>query len=208
MLYLPVVLASFVLMVPPVLHADRRNRPKPVMLGAVALMLAVQAGLALGAGGIAGFAALLVAFFAAFNVLEALLPSLVSRLAPARSRGAAIGLYNTTQTLGLFFGGLLGGWVAKNFGTTQVFVLCALLCVLWLAVAAGMRPITSAVNEVSSVTLSIASGVDLEELREALSRVPGVREAEVLSHERIARLKVVPGRWDESRVRKLVTGEI
>ena len=208
MLYLPVVLAAFLLMVPPILHADRRNRPKPVMIGAVALLLAVQAALAFGAGGIAGFAVLLVAFFAAFNVLEALLPSLVSRLAPARARGRAIGVYNTTQTLGLFFGGLLGGWVAKNFGTTEVFALCALLCVLWLVAVAGMRPIASAVNELSRLTFTIASGVDLEGLREALSRVHGVHEAEVLSHERIARLKVVPGQWDEGRVRKLVTGEI
>ncbi len=208
MLYLPVVLASFALMVPPILYADRRNRPRPVMLASVALLLAVQAAFAMGASGLAGFATLLVAFFVAFNVLEALLPSLVSRLAPARARGTAIGVYNTTQTLGLFFGGLLGGWVAEKFGTTEVFALCALLCVLWLIAVARMRPIASAVNELSSLTFTIASGVDLEGLREALSRVQGVREAEVLSHERIARLKVVTGQWDEGRVRKLVTGEI
>ena len=63
----------------------------------------------------------MLAFFVAFNVLEALLPSLVSRLAPAQGRGVAIGVYNTTQTLGVFFGGLLGGWVASRYGTTAVF---------------------------------------------------------------------------------------
>ena len=208
MLYLPVVLASFVFMVPPILYADRRNRPKPVMLGAVAALVAVQAAFAVGVAGLAAYALALVAFFAAFNVLEALLPSLVSRVAPAQARGTAIGVYNTTQTLGLFFGGLLGGWVAKNFGTTEVFALCALLCVVWLIAVAGMRPLASPVNELSSLTLTIASGVDLEGLSEALSRVQGVREAEVVSGERIARLKVVPGQWDEGRVRKLVTGEI
>ena len=139
MLYLPAVLLSFALMVPPVLYADRRNRAKPVLLGAVALMLAVQGALAAAGGALAALAALLVAFFAAFNVLEALLPSLVSRLAPARSRGTAIGVYNTTQTLGLFCGGLLGGGVAKNFGSGALFVCCAVLCGLWLAAAAGMR---------------------------------------------------------------------
>ena len=153
-LYLPVVLASFVLMLPPIFYADRRNRPKPVMLGSVALLFAVQAAFAAGAWGVAGFAVLMVAFFAAFNVLEALLPSLVSRLAPARARGAAIGVYNTTQTLGLFFGGLLGGWVAKSFGTTEVFAVCALLCVLWLIAVVGMRPVAMPVNELSSVALS------------------------------------------------------
>jgi MFS family permease len=195
-------------MVPPILYADRRNRPKPVMLGAVALLLFVQAALAFGGSGIAKFAVLMVAFFTAFNILEALLPSLVSRLAPAAARGAAIGVYNTTQTLGLFFGGLLGGWLAKHLGTTEVFVACALLSGLWLLAVTGMRPLPSPVNDLSSLTFTIASGVDLDGLREALSGVQGVREAEVLSQERIARLKVVPGQWDEGRVRKLVTGEI
>ena len=139
MLYLPVVLLSFALMLPPVLYADRRNRAKPVLLGAVALMLAVQCGLAAAGDALAVLAGLLMGFFTAFNVLEALLPSLVSRLAPARSRGTAIGVYNTTQTLGLFCGGLLGGGVAKNFGSGALFVCCAVLCGLWLAAAAGMR---------------------------------------------------------------------
>ena len=207
-LYLPVVLASFVLMVPPVLFADRRNRPKPVMVIAVALLLAVQIGLAFSATDLAALAVLLLAFFAAFNVLEALLPSLVSRIAPAHARGAAIGVYNTTQTLGLFFGGLVGGWVADRHGVAAVFATCALLSALWGAVAAGMRPLRAPVNELSSLTFSIAAGVDLDGLREALARVRGVREAEIVPAERIARLKVVPGQWDEHRVRKLITGEV
>jgi MFS family permease len=207
-LYLPVVLASFALMVPPILYADRRNRPKPVLIAAVAGLVLVEAALAGLELGIAGLAALMLGFFFAFNVLEAMLPSLVSRLAPRRGRGVAIGVYNTTQTLGVFVGGLFGGWMAKHFGTTAVFAGCALLCILWLIAVAGMRPIASAVNELSSLTFTIASGVDLEGLREALARVHGVHEAEVLSQERIARLKVVPGQWDEGRVRKLVTGEI
>ena len=207
-LYLPVVLASFALMVPPVLWADRRNRPKPVMVGAVALLLVVQTGLAFMGTTLAALAVLLLAFFAAFNVLEALLPSLVSRIAPAHARGAAIGVYNTTQTLGLFFGGLMGGWVADRYGVAAVFTTCALLAALWGAVAAGMRPLRTPVNELSSLTFSIAAEVDLDGLSEALARVRGVREAEIVPAERIARLKVVPGQWDEHRVRQLITGEV
>jgi MFS family permease len=140
-LYLPAMLVSFVLMVPAILYADRRNRPKPVLLGAVALLLVVEAALGAFQAGIAGLAALMLGFFAAFNVLEAMLPALVSRLAPARGRGVAIGVYNTTQTLGVFFGGLLGGWVARHHGANGVFAGCAALCAVWLAVAAGMRPL-------------------------------------------------------------------
>jgi hypothetical protein len=206
-LYLPVILASFALMVPAVLYADRRNRPKPVLVGCVALLMVVQAALAASGAGIPTLAVLMLLFFVAFNVLEAMLPALVSRVAPAHGRGVAIGVYNTTQTLGVFFGGLVGGSMAKQYGPAAVFTTCAVLCGLWLATALGMRGPAPLVNDLSSMTFSIASGVNLEGLSEALAAVRGVREAEVLARERIARLKVVPEQWDEGSVRKLLTGE-
>ncbi len=138
-LYLPVVLGSFLLMVPAVLYADRRNQSKPVMICCVAVLALVLAAFALAGAGIAVLAGLLLAFFAVFNVLEALLPSLVSRLAPTHARGAAIGVYNTAQTLGLFFGGLGGGWIAERFGASVVFGTCAALALAWLVIAAGMQ---------------------------------------------------------------------
>jgi MFS family permease len=207
-LYLPVVLASFAAMVPAILYADRRNGAKPVLLASVGLLLAVEVALMFVQRSVAAIALLMFGFFVAFNVLEAMLPSLVSRIAPAQGRGVAIGVYNTTQTLGVFFGGVIGGWVAARHGASGVFTVCALLALVWLALAAGMRPVRREVNEVSSLTLSIASGVNPEGLREALARVRGVRQVEVLVHERIARIQVVPGQWDERSVRKLVTGEI
>jgi MFS family permease len=155
--YLPAVLVSFAVIVPAILYVDRRNRPKPVLLGAVALLVAVQAALAGLNAGVAVLAALMLGFFVAFNLLEAMLPSLVSRIAPAQGRGMAIGVYNTTQTLGVFFGGLLGGWVARHHGATGVFYLCAGLSALWLVVAAGMRPVplrnSGAVNGLSNAAL-------------------------------------------------------
>jgi MFS family permease len=206
-LYLPVVLASFAIMVPPILYADRRHRPKPVLIGAVALLTGVEA-LLMAVDSVFAYGVLLFGFFAAFNVLEALLPSLVSRVAPAHARGTAIGVYNTTQTLGLFFGGLAGGWLANHFGAQAVFAACALLSLVWLSAALGMRTVAAAVNGLSIVTFSIATGVELNGLREALAQLDGVREAEILAHERLARLKVVPGQWDERRARKLIGGEV
>ena len=144
-LYLPVVLVSFVLMVPAILHADRRNQPKPILLGAIVLLVGAEAGLGL-AHGVTAIALLMLAFFVSFNILEALLPSLVSRTAPEAGRGVAIGVYNTTQTLGVFFGGLLGGWLAKHFGAGAVFATCTVLCILWLAIASGMQRVPRAVN--------------------------------------------------------------
>ena len=150
-LYLPVVLVSFAVMTPPILYADRRNRQKPVLLAAVALLITVEAALIFSTSVLA-YGAALLAFFVAFNVLEALLPSLVSRIAPAHARGAAIGVYNTTQTLGLFFGGLGGGWLAKHYGAAAVFAVCALLSTLWLAAASAMRA-PGTVNGLSRATL-------------------------------------------------------
>jgi MFS family permease len=207
-LYLPVVLASFVLMIPAVLYADRRSRPKPVLLASVVILLFAEAAFAALDGGLLAIGAAMLAFFVAFNVLEALLPSLVSRLAPSQGRGVAIGVYNTTQTLGVFFGGLLGGWVASHHGDTGVFVVCTVLVAVWLVIAFGMQSPPAPVNDLSRLTFSIAAGVNLEGLREALAHVRGVREAEIVVAERVARLQVVPGQWDEHKVRKLITGEI
>jgi predicted MFS family arabinose efflux permease len=115
------------------------------------LLIAVEAFLIFSTS-VMAYGAALLAFFVAFNVLEALLPSLVSRIAPAHARGTAIGVYNTTQTLGLFFGGLAGGWLAKHYGAAAVFAACALLSTLWLAAASAMRS-PGEVNGLSRVTL-------------------------------------------------------
>jgi len=154
--YLPVVLVSFALMVLPVWYADRRNAGRSVMLGAIALLLLAEGGLSLAGARLVPLALLMLAFFVSFNVLEALIPSLVSRLAPAHARGTAIGVYNTTQTLGLFCGGLAGGWLAGRFGPGAVFLACAVLSLGWLGVAAGMRPVNRIAAE--SFTMGTVKG--------------------------------------------------
>jgi len=137
--YLPVVLVSFALMIPPILIAERRGKIKQLFLAAIVTMLAVQTGFALWLDSLVGVTLLLAAFFLAFNILEASLPSLVSRIAPASARGTAIGVYNTTQALGLAAGGVVGGWLAQHQGNISVFVFGIVLIALWLVVAIGMR---------------------------------------------------------------------
>lgn len=137
--YLPAVLASFVVMVPAIIAAERRGRMRPVFGGAVALLLLVQLGLWLKGDTLLWQAAWLLLFFIAFNVLEATLPSLVSRTAPPAAKGAALGVYNTTQAFGLFLGGALGGMIGGSLGDGAVFAGCALLALLWLTVVAGMK---------------------------------------------------------------------
>jgi MFS family permease len=137
--YLPVVLASFVLMLPPIFHAEKKDNIKPVFLASIALMALVQLGFAFALQNFTALVILLLGFFVTFNVLEASLPSLVSRTAPARAKGTALGVYNTTQSLGLFVGGAGGGWLMQHQGQGQVFVFGLALIVLWGISAAGMR---------------------------------------------------------------------
>ncbi len=149
-IYLPAVLGSFVLM-GGVFPLERRGYLRAVFLSAIALIALVQVALlwvSSGAPSIACLAWLLFAFFCGFNVLEATQPSLVSRIAPASSRGAAMGVYNTLQSLGFFAGGVMGGQLVKSYGTQGLFLTCAALMVLWLVVAwpmvAPKRPAHSA----------------------------------------------------------------
>jgi predicted MFS family arabinose efflux permease len=137
--YLPVVLASFVLMLPPIFYAEKKDAIKPVFLASIALMALVQLGFVFALQNFTALVILLLGFFVAFNVLEASLPSLVSRTAPGRAKGTALGVYNTTQSLGLFVGGAAGGWLMQHQGQAPVFVFGAALIALWGISAAGMR---------------------------------------------------------------------
>jgi MFS family permease len=137
--YLPALLASFVVMVPAIIAAERKDRMRAVFLAAVALLIIVQLGLLFVGQSLWTLVLWLSLFFVAFNILEASLPSLVSRVAPAAAKGAALGVYNTTQALGLFVGGAAGGYIAQHFGDNAVFAVCAGLAVIWSGVAASMN---------------------------------------------------------------------
>jgi len=136
--YLPAVLASFVVLGSTLFPLEKRGYLRAVFLTAVGLIFVVQLGLlwvssmAVPSLGLLGI--LLFLFFCGFNVLEASQPSLASRAAPAHSRGAALGVYNTLQSLGFFVGGAVGGWIAKNHGVQGLFMACSGLMLLWLAV--------------------------------------------------------------------------
>jgi MFS family permease len=142
-IYLPVVLLSFALMLPPIFAGERLGKMKVVFVAAIGLLLLVQIAMwaALSQAHVHWLVlvGLLLAFFIAFNILEACQPSLVSRIAPTAARGTALGVYNTLQAFGLSCGGIFGGWLAKNAGPASVFVLGAVLTFVWLIIALGMR---------------------------------------------------------------------
>jgi MFS family permease len=138
-IYLPVVLGSFVLMVPAIIYAEKKDAIKPVFLASIGLMALVQLSFMFALEDFTALVILLLGFFVAFNILEATLPSLVSRIAPVKAKGVALGVYNTSQSLGLFAGGAVGGWLMQNHGRAPVFMFGATLIILWGIAAASMR---------------------------------------------------------------------
>ena len=140
--YLPAVLGSFLVMGTTLFPLERRGYLRAVFLAAIGLTTVVQLGLWLVATAeptIGVLGGLLFVFFCGFNVLEASQPSLASRVAPAHARGAAMGVYNTLQSLGFFAGGVTGGWLVKHFGAQGLFGACFAAMLLWLLVAWPMR---------------------------------------------------------------------
>ena len=139
--YLPAVLGSFLVMGFTLFPLERRGYLRAVFLAAIGLVGLVQIGLIAVARqpDVPQLAALLFVFFCGFNVLEASQPSMASRIAPPHARGAALGVYNTLQSLGFFAGGAVGGWLAKNVGSSGLFAACAGLMLLWFVVAWPMR---------------------------------------------------------------------
>jgi predicted MFS family arabinose efflux permease len=138
--YLPVMGLSFVMMVPAIIAAEKRGKMKPVLCGAITLILIGQLLLGTAPHTIMSVAAILFVYFLGFNILEASQPSLVSKLAPGTRKGAAAGVYNTTQSIGLALGGVVGGWLMKSVGQNAVFFACSGLVLAWLIIAANMKP--------------------------------------------------------------------
>ncbi len=145
-IYLPTVLLSFALMAKPLIVAERRGLMRPLFIGSIVLVLTAQLGFVLLGDTIAWMALWLLIFFTGFNILEASLPSLVSRIAPSSAKGLALGIYNTAQALGLFAGGALGGAIVASWGSEAVFVFAAIALAAWWLIALGMReiPVTTA----------------------------------------------------------------
>ncbi len=200
--YLPVLLGSFALMIPAIIYGEKRAQMKPVFIAAVALMLAAQIGLALGIGHLWGIIGALFFYFVAFNLLEASLPSLISKLAPVSAKGTAMGVYNTAQALGLFTGGVIGGWLAQHYGFAAVFAFCGVLMGIWLIASLSMTAPLAIKTRMFNVGVMDSARAAL--LKTRLANVAGVVEVAVLAEEGVAMLKVQRAGWDELAARAIL----
>ncbi|MDY0271139.1 MAG: MFS transporter [Advenella sp.] len=137
--YLPVILVAFVLMVPAVFYTETRHIHKLSLEICVAALAVVMAIMPLASQSFAATMIAFVLFFIAFNILEALQPSMVSRISPPEHKGLALGFYNMSQALGVAAGGAIGGLVARYAGPSKVFLLGALLAAAWFFVSRGLK---------------------------------------------------------------------
>ena len=139
-------------------------------------------------------------YFAGFNFLDASLPSLIAKAAPAGSKGTAMGIYSSAQFFGIFVGGVGGGVLLKHFGVVGVFTSATILAIVWLLIACKMPAPKYLSTKV--VKLNQVSHLP-DDLMQALLKIKGVEEAFVVSEQQVAHLKVDKSKLDEAALAAL-----
>jgi MFS family permease len=204
-IYLPVMLGSFVLMMPVVMSQRRAGRLKSYFVGSVAVLIGAHLALPWLAGTVPLLTVFLLFFFAPFNALEALLPTLTSKLAPARNKGVAIGVYSSVQFLGTFVGAVVGGFTYGRWALPGVVIVNVALLAVWFIAATGMR--LPAAPSRRSYTLPPLDARAAAALVERVLALEGVREARFIAHENTLAVEVDSARFNEQNVLQLITLE-
>ena len=199
--YLTALLISFFAMIPFIIYGEKKRKMKRVLLGAVVTLMLTELFFWKFGDSLRALVIGTVVFFTAFNLLEASLPSLISKVSPAGGKGTAMGVYSTSQFLGSALGGILGGWLFQHGGLSVVFLGGAGLAALWLAFAVTMR-------EPPYVT-SLRLPLSPEALREAglaerLKAVNGVTDAVIVAEEAAIYIKLDTELLDRATLEQLV----
>ncbi len=186
--YLPILFSTFLFIVPFVILAEKKRQMKKVFLGSIFILMLAFVGLFLVSNLVIGLIASLWLFFCGFNLLEATLPSLVSKTAPGDFKGTAMGAYSSSQFIGAFVGGLGGGWIYGEYGLESVFLFCEGAVFLWFIVACFMKTPRYLANVLISLEqVSVDQG---QSFVVALLAIQGVKEAKLHFEESVAYLKV------------------
>ncbi len=201
--YIPVMLIAIVGMLPFVVLSQQKSKIQGLFIGAIALLMLALVVLAYSVGNHwHGFLLGLVLFFAGFNALEAMLPSLVSRVAPAGSKGSATGVYNSAQFFGVFVGGSAAGWLSGAYGANMGFLFCLSVIIVWL----GWVVVAPAFRLYDSKTIHVGprSDDELAKLTRQLLALSGVQDVSMLSGESTAYLKIDTAKLDADTLNKVL----
>jgi len=196
--YLPILLIAFVTMVPFIIIAEKKRKMKAVFIGAIATLGIAELGWAFMPNSLVTIMFSLWLFFTAFNILEASLPSMMSKLSPLENKGTAMGIYSSAQFIGAFIGGALGGSLYASFGLQGIFVGSAVLIFFWLLLILPMQ----APRHYSSriIHLNDSAMIDAAQIVEQLNAIKGVKETVVVLEEKVAYVKFAP---DETNLSEL-----
>ncbi|WP_292252887.1 MFS transporter [Marinospirillum sp.] len=200
-IYLITMLAGFFAMIPLIIIGEKGRKMKAMLLLAVFLLALALAILPLSLSGWVMLPGLWV-FFIGFNLLEASLPSLISKQSPVEAKGTAMGIYSTSQFLGAFLGGVLGGLVLTHWGAQELLWSASLLCLIWLLVLLGFRQPRHLSSRVFSLTITAAE--ELQALKHQLLSTPGVVEVVFLAEEATGYLKLDRQQLDEPALDRLL----
>ncbi len=200
--YLPALLGSFLLMLPFMIFAIKKQKEKPMFSAAIALLVAALILLWCLPSGFWSLVLSVVLFFTAFNYLEATMPSILSRIAPAGFKGSVMGVYSSSQFLGAFVGGIVGGMIASEYGEQAIFLVMAIVSCIWLLISFGMQPLKK--SKSFSFTTNISCENQAQKVAEQLITMPGVIEATLVHTEAVAYLKVDDKIVDLTAVKSLL----
>ena len=202
--YLPSTVAGLVVMVPLIIIGETRNRLKQVFILGIVCIAAAQIGLLSGMHSIWLITVYLIVYFIGFNVLEASLPSMVSKIAPSDLKGTAMGVYNTMQSVGLFAGGAAGGLLFQKYGFVGVFAFCSTLMLLWLVIAVlspSPKPVKNLSYPVGSVWQRNQEG-----LYHALLELEGVEDISFSFDRQTVYIKVLQKGFDQAAAEDIIIG--
>lgn len=185
--YLPVLLAAMLSMIPLVVLVEKKHYLRGGLLAAIIILTLAEIGLSLASEQLPLLIGFLWLFFCGFNLLEATMPSLVSKTAPSDLRGTATGIYSSAQFMGSFVGGLAGGWLYGDFGANVVFLSCAVAATGWLIIALFMKPPQYLANLLIPLDIQEKQA---EEFVKDLLAIQGIKEARLHFEENVAYLKV------------------
>ena len=200
-LYIPVLFLAFFLMVPVMIVAIKKEKEKQAFIGSVMVLIVSMLSMSMWANSVVGIAVCMLLYFVAFNFLEATMPALVSRIAPASQKGSAMGGYSSSQFLGAFLGGMLGGYVAQTTSSQAVFAAAALVGVIWLIIAWKMQ--VPPKSKVISLMTQLDSEEQAQTLASQLVALPGVIEATVVRDESRSYLKINDKEFDLDQARRV-----
>lgn len=211
--YLPALVLSIPAMLPLIIIGSKKAKTFQMFAIAVGILIAAQIlFISIANTSLLALSICVFVFFWGFNALEAMLPSLITRVAPAQAKGTAIGIYNSFQFSGVFVGGVVAGYLYQQHDAVSVYIFCGVSLILWLAIIISAPKVALFDSRIIDLSIPIDSAVNeqgaevLVKLQKALIGLKGVNDVTLIMDEKLAYLKVDKQTLDIERLNAIESG--